>query len=134
MKTVQFLGFFLIAAGLFSFSPASSPFHFTIQGENKGLVFKNEVINLGEIAKGKPVSVQFEFTNKGNEPIIIENVSTSCGCTVADYPKKPIEKNGKSAISVTYNAATAGAFNKAITVKVANEGTSVLYIKGNVKE
>src|SRR6187397_3241048 len=70
------------------------------------LVWKSDVIDLGSIPQGKPVTVQFEFTNTGKEPAIITGVATSCGCTVADYSKKPIGVNEKSTITATYNAAS----------------------------
>jgi hypothetical protein len=78
------------------------------------------------------VTVQFEFTNTGSDPIIISNVATSCGCTVADYPKQPIKANEKSVITATYNAANIGVFTKAITVTFANNETKILNIRGTV--
>ncbi len=96
------------------------------------IVWKSEEIDLGKIPQGKPVTVQFEFTNKGTEAIIISNVATSCGCTVADYSKKPILVNERSTITATYNAATVGTFTKAITVSFANNDTKILNIKGTV--
>ena len=78
------------------------------------------------------MTVKFEFTNKGKEPVIISNVSTSCGCTVADYSKKPIGVDEKSVITTTYNAAGLGAFTKAVTVTFANNEIKVLNIKGTV--
>ena len=64
--------------------------------------------------------------------MLITNVATSCGCTVADYSKKPIEVDEKSSITATYNAAGLGAITKAITVTLADNETKVLRIKGTV--
>jgi len=100
--------------------------------EGSALVWKSEEVDLGKIPQGKPVTVKFEFTNKGNEAIIISSVVTSCGCTVADYTKKPIAANETSTITATYNASTPGAFTKAITVTFANNEIKVLNIKGTV--
>jgi len=97
-----------------------------------GVVWKSEVVDLGKIPLGKPVSVEFEFTNKGKDAVIIKSVTTSCGCTVADYSKKPILSDEKSIIKATYNAGNVGAFTKAITVNFENEETKVLNIKGTV--
>ena len=33
----------------------------------------------------------FKFTNTGNEPLVIHQAITSCGCTVANFTKTPIE-------------------------------------------
>ena len=32
----------------------------------------------------------FEFTNTGNEPLILSKPRSSCGCTVPAWPKEPI--------------------------------------------
>ncbi len=100
--------------------------------EPSGLVWKSDELDLGNIPQGKPVTVQFEFTNTGKEAIVITNVATSCGCTVADYPKKPIAANEKSTITATYNAAAVGAFTKTITVTLGDNQTKILRIKGTV--
>ena len=46
--------------------------------------------DFGTIAEGPEVTYYFEFTNTGKEPLIIQNVSASCGCTTPDWPKQPI--------------------------------------------
>lgn len=95
--------------------------------------FDKETYDFGKIPQGKPVSVDFKFTNVGEEPIIITNVESTCGCTVPEYTKTPIKKGESGVIKVTYNAAAAMPFSKAITIK-SNAKTPVksLYIKGEV--
>lgn len=93
-----------------------------------------ETHDFGEIQKGKPVSVEFSFTNTGNEPLLIADVIPSCGCTVPDYSKEPITPGKSSVIKVTYNASTVGAFTKTITVNFQDAALNkVLNIKGTVK-
>ncbi len=93
-----------------------------------------EVHDFGEIAKGKPVSIEFSFTNTGDEPLLIADVVPGCGCTVPDYSKEPIAPGKSSSIKVTYNAATAGAFAKTVTVNFQEAALKkVLNIKGTVK-
>ncbi|HEY0899246.1 MAG TPA: DUF1573 domain-containing protein [Sphingobacteriaceae bacterium] len=95
--------------------------------------FDKETHDFGKIPQGKPVSIDFKFTNVGDEPLIITNVESSCGCTVPKYTSTPVKKGESGVITVTYNAASAMAFNKAVTVK-SNAKTPVkyLYIKGEV--
>lgn len=136
MKSVKFFMLVACSAMIMSLNVSSAnPSFQGIEFKNDGgssLVWKTEQIDLGNIPQGKPVTVQFEFTNKGKEPVIITNVTTSCGCTVADYSKKPIQVNEKSTITATYNAANIGAFTKAVTVTFANNETKVLNLKGTV--
>ncbi len=93
-----------------------------------------EAHDFGEIPKGKPVSTDFSFTNTGDEPLLIADAVPGCGCTVPDYSKEPIAPGKSSTIKVTYNAATAGAFAKTVTVNFQDAALKkVLNIKGTVK-
>src|SRR5437868_6966461 len=65
------------------------------QGDFK---FKEQEFNFGNIKQGDVVTHEFEFTNTGNEPIVISSASGSCGCTVPTWPKEPIGKGSKSTI------------------------------------
>jgi hypothetical protein len=95
--------------------------------------FETETHDFGKIPQGKPVSVDFKFTNVGEEPLIISNVETTCGCTTKEYTKTPIKKGGSGTVTVTYNAASPSPFTKGITVKSnAKTPVKVLYIKGDV--
>ncbi|MFM6976938.1 MAG: DUF1573 domain-containing protein [Sphingobacteriaceae bacterium] len=95
--------------------------------------FDKETYDFGKIPQGTPVSVDFKFTNTGDEPIIITNVESTCGCTVPKFTSTPVKKGESGTISVTYNAAAVMPFSKAITVKSnAKTPVKVLYIKGEV--
>ena len=41
--------------------------------------FEKETHDFGKIPQGKPVSVEFKFTNTGDEPLIISNIERVCG-------------------------------------------------------
>ena len=105
-----------------------------MQADNKAeFKFEKETYDFGKIPQGKPVSADLKFTNSGEEPLIISAVQPTCGCTVANYTKTPVKKGESGSITLTYNAAAVGPFNKAVTVK-SNARTPVkyLYIKGEV--
>lgn len=97
--------------------------------------FKKDTHEFGEIDQGESVSVDFEFTNTGNEPLEILDVKTSCGCTSAKPTKSTYQPGEAGVIPVTFNSAK---FSNAITKKVtvttndtANPKTT-LVIKGTV--
>lgn len=91
--------------------------------------------NFGKIAKNKAISTEFTFVNKGTVPMIITEAKGSCGCTVTNYPKDPIEPGKSGKISATYNAEKPGAFSKTVTVFAnTSEGKTILSIKGEVIE
>jgi len=97
--------------------------------------FEAQNFDFGKIKQGTPVTHEFKFTNTGKVPMIITNVQASCGCTTPDWSKEPIAPGNKGFIKATYNAASVGAFNKAVTV-TANipNGSVQLFIKGEVNQ
>jgi hypothetical protein len=98
-----------------------------------GVAWKSTTIDMGKIEQGKPITVEFEFTNPSMVPLIINAVRPACGCTAADYPKEPIVPGKSGKIKLTYNAASSGPFTKSTTVTTnAAEGNTVLIIKGEV--
>lgn len=89
--------------------------------------FTEEKHDFGKIPQGTPVTTIFEFTNVGQEPLILTEVRPTCGCTIADYTKTPVLKGAKGTIKITYNAAVASAFNKTIVV-TSNAKTPTKYL------
>ncbi|MFN8251427.1 MAG: DUF1573 domain-containing protein [Ferruginibacter sp.] len=79
----------------------------------------NETIDMGKIKQGVPATATFVVTNIGKEPLIIEQASPTCGCTIGDYTKSPIAPGKTGTITATYNAASATHFEKHMTVKFA---------------
>jgi hypothetical protein len=104
------------------------------QGKIDGLIsFEKTTYSFGKIAKEKPVTVEFTFSNPTNKPLIIEDATAECGCTKPEYPKKPVMPGQKGTIIVTYDAKEPGVFTKKVTVKLVNVAeTKVLTIQGEV--
>ncbi len=90
--------------------------------------------DFGNQAQGKPLSYDFEFMNNGTEPVILENVKASCGCTTPTWTKEPIMPGKKGNIKAQYNMAREGAFRKSITVTTKDGENVILYISGNAIE
>ncbi len=80
--------------------------------------FKEIRYNFGKIKQGVPVTHNFEFSNIGNEPVIIETASASCGCTTPVWPQAPVMKSKTDIIKAGFNAAAMGPFEKTIFVKI----------------
>ena len=97
---------------------------------------KDNTIDYGTVSKDSDNGIRsFEFKNTGNEPLIITNVQSTCGCTVPSKPKEPIMPGKTGKIDVKYNM-NPGPIRKTITVEsnAANyEGGKIpLKIKGEV--
>ena len=57
----------------------------------------------GAVKEGTVVEHSFKFKNGGQFPLIINNVTASCGCTIPEWPREPIAPNQESAIKVHFN-------------------------------
>ena len=95
--------------------------------------FKTDVVDLGNIPQDVPAKAVFTVTNVGKTPLIIESASPTCGCTIGDYTKSPIDLNKDGMVSAEYNAKNLGYFSKTIKVKFAGfDDVRDLTIKGTV--
>lgn len=95
--------------------------------------FEKVLIDYGTINKNDDGNRVFTFVNKGNAPIIISGIKSSCGCTVPSFSKQPIVPGEKGEIKVKYATSRVGPFSKTITVlSNANEAQKQLKIKGKI--
>ena len=79
------------------------------------------------------VSTEFKFVNDSESPVTIDHVRSSCGCTVPQYSKATVNHGDTAAITVVYNpSGRPGRFSKSLMVKLSNDSTEKLLIKGVV--
>jgi len=78
---------------------------------------------------------KFEFVNTGGSPLVIQNVTASCGCTAPSWTKEPIPPGEKGYVAATFNpAGRPGPFRKYVTVASnSNPGSVRLTITGEVE-
>lgn len=93
----------------------------SVFGQESGamLSFEKTEHNFGEVPhKAKQIECVFDFTNEGSAPLVITKAVTSCSCTKADYPKKPVMPGQRGSIRIIYEPSKkeAGMFYKAIEV------------------
>ena len=103
-------------------------------GELPEINFEKSEIDFGEIIQGEKVAHTFSFTNTGNLPLVISDVSATCGCTVPTWPKEPILPGEKGEISVVFDSnGKNGSQMKQVTVLTnAVPSTKVLKLKAEV--
>ena len=102
MKKIILLFFTVFHINLFSQNIIDKPV----------IKFDTTAYCFGKIAKNKEVEKKFYFENLGNEPLIIMNVTTTCGCTVSDWSKEPIGKGKKGYVVIKYKSGSLGKFSK----------------------
>ena len=119
MKTI----FIVLFLGLVCFSSSAQEFK-----------FEKETINYGKILKGSDGVRTFVFTNVGDQPLVINNIKSTCGCTVPKKPEQPIMPGKKGEIKVSYDTKRPGGFSKAITIfSNAKSTRKMVKIKGYVE-
>ena len=99
------------------------------------ITFETDVIDYGTIEKGDDGVREFKFTNTGSSPLFINQVRSSCGCTIPKKPTDSIMPGVEEVIEVKYDTNRVGPIRKTITVN-SNAVTPVvaLQIKGIVEE
>ena len=111
--------FIVFVFGVFTIYGAIAQEVATAEANADGAVMTFEEVkyDFGDIYQGDKVEHVFKFENSGNEPLIITNVQTTCGCTAPNWPRDPIAPGQASEIKVVFNSAgKIGRQNKVITV------------------
>jgi Protein of unknown function (DUF1573) len=100
------------------------------------IVFNKSSHDFGDIKQDSENTYVFSFTNTGKVDLLIENAKGSCGCTVPEYPKVPIEPGKTGEIKVVYKPGKQKDIQtKSVTVTANTEPTqTVLSLRANVKE
>lgn len=74
--------------------------------------------DFGDVLQGEKVEKVFKFQNTGNTPLILQNVLTTCGCTVPEWPKKPVPPAKEGEIKVIFDSTSKiGRQNKVVTIR-----------------
>ena len=101
-------------------------------GTTTTVAVNQTTIDFGSFQKTEKQERSFVLINTGNQLLVIQDVTTSCGCTKVEYSKEPVRPSGTLELKVIYEAEQAEHFNKAITVYCNAENSPLrLTIKGN---
>ncbi len=69
------------------------------------MTFEKGEVDAGRILQGDTVNYVYAFTNTGKAPLVISDISASCGCTVPrSYPRGKVMPGESGEIKVTYNS------------------------------
>lgn len=89
--------------------------------------FEKDFHDFGKITQGERVTFAFKFKNSGKSVLLISDVSTSCGCTISDYPKKPVMPGESGQIAVRFDSeGKRGQQNKTVTVFANTQPNSTM--------
>ena len=65
--------------------------------------FEETLHNFGEVDEGAVVTHVYKFSNAGKVPMVITDARSTCGCTIPEWPKEPIEPGQSGQIEVRFN-------------------------------
>jgi hypothetical protein len=105
-----------------------------LEGKFPIVKLDKEVHDFGTINEGDKVETEFMVTNGGEVDLIISDAKGSCGCTVPEPPKEPIEPGASAPIKVTFDSnGKPGEQKKTVTLTTNTEkGYETFEIKANV--
>ncbi|WP_198675253.1 DUF1573 domain-containing protein [Pleomorphovibrio marinus] len=101
--------------------------------EGTGLVWESKSIHLGAVLEENGVRhANFNFVNKTDDPIVIQEVVPDCGCTAAEFTKDTVFQDQKGNIQIAFDPKSRpGVFSKMILVKTnLDEYVDTLVLEG----
>ena len=97
--------------------------------------FENTSYDFGQVKEGEIVEHIFKFKNTGEAPVILAQVSASCGCTTPDYTREPVLPGKEGQIKVSFDSkGQVGNQQKIVTIiSNAENRVTTVQIKGIVE-
>jgi hypothetical protein len=97
--------------------------------------FPSMEFDFGTIDEGKVIEHVFSFVNNGQAPLVISNITASCGCTSPEWTKTPVKPGETGFVKVEFNSAgKTGAQAPTVTIQAnTNPNVTRLRLKGDVK-
>lgn len=65
--------------------------------------FEETRFDFGEVFEGDVVEHAFSFANTGTVPLLISDARATCGCTVPEWPDRPIAPGERGTIRVRFD-------------------------------
>ncbi|HLT86316.1 MAG TPA: DUF1573 domain-containing protein [Sphingobacterium sp.] len=96
--------------------------------------FGESVYDFGEVKEGEVVEHVYAYTNTGTEPVILSQVSASCGCTTPSYTQTPVLPGKSGEVKVSFDSnGQVGKQQKIVTiVSNAENRVTTVQLKGEV--
>jgi hypothetical protein len=93
------------------------------------LEFTESVYDFGTISQGERVKHTYFFKNTGKSPLIIHSAQGSCGCTIPEWPKEPIQPGEEGKIEVSFNSEYKSGHQEKMVTILANTKPTKTFLK-----
>lgn len=102
--------------------------------DQPNIKFSKLDFNFGIVNKGQVITRYITFKNDGKRDLVISNVKSSCGCTIANWPRNPIAPNNSDSLLLELNTSSLnGKIMKTVTI-ISNSkpNTKVITINAQI--
>jgi hypothetical protein len=122
----------MIRISLFTFFIILMNYGFAQDSVITSIKFDSLSHDFGEVKLNAKTEYVFWFTNTGKSPLILKNVTVSCGCTTPTWSKDPVKPGQRGSVTVRFECFPVEIhFNKTISVESNTDpSTTMLEIKG----
>lgn len=79
--------------------------------------FETKMHDFGDVKQGEKVTHVFKYKNTGTDTLRIDNIVSSCGCTVPQDYAKIVPPGGSATVTVVFDSTgKMGVVNKTLTI------------------
>ncbi|MDR2894479.1 MAG: DUF1573 domain-containing protein [Alistipes sp.] len=62
------------------------------------------LVDIGRLRSGEVIRYDARLRNVGTEPLVVRNITTSCGCTSVEYTREPIAPGASGEFSFSFDS------------------------------
>lgn len=100
-----------------------------VAGANAGAIEVESLIELGEVAFGASVNRTIRFRNRGDQPVSILAVRTTCGCTAAEPDVDRLAPGAEGTVRVVFTGKNAGQQTQFVRIVTDDAAVPVVSVR-----
>lgn len=89
----------------------------TAEPDSVGFTLDRREHDFGRVSRGDTVSTVFKV-KAGEGPVVLLSATTDCGCTWAEFPKRPLRPGQSAQVKVLFAAKDRGNFRKTVRLRL----------------
>ena len=126
------LGFFIMVTSLFACSGRTGKAGDSGTSADTGkavLSFREYEHVFGQVREGEKVGCIFTFENRGTADLVILAATTTCGCTIPEYDRKPVSPGKTGKMEVLFDTSGRNGFQSKIITDRSNASNPVVMLQ-----
>lgn len=100
------------------------------------LVLEKSTFSVGKLEVGQKGTARIKVSNKGVDPLEIDNVTSPCGCTSFIMDKGSVKSNESGTLEISISPKQKGAFREEVSISSSDINTPSfrIYLEGEAVE